>query len=72
MTLTFGPPGWPRSASTSTSTVTEVLPTRFVWVKKLTRSPTKTGAWKTTSRIATVTIRPGQVRWASTAPAWSM
>ena len=44
-----------RSASTSTRTVIEVRPTRAVSVKKLTMSPTKTGSWNSTSRIALVT-----------------
>ena len=61
-----------RAACTSTRTVSEVRPTRSVSVKKLTRSPTNTGWWNSTSRMATVTIRLGMWRWASTAPAWSM
>ena len=56
-----GPLGCPRSASTSTCTVTDDVPSLRVVVQKLTRSPTKTGAWKTTSRMATVTILPAHV-----------
>ena len=41
--------------SGSTRTVIEVRPMRAVSVKKLTRSPTKTGSWNSTSRIALVT-----------------
>jgi hypothetical protein len=71
VTLTLPTP-WARSASTVTRTEREVRPTRRVSVKKLTRSPTNTGAWNSTSRMATVTSRPETWRCASTAPAWSM
>src|SRR6266576_1241759 len=62
-----------RSDSTVTFTVIEVVPMRTVSVQKLTRSPTKTGSWKTILSIDTVTMkgcpggalqsrRPGRLR----------
>ena len=56
VTFTLSPcPPPHRSASTETRTVIDVRPTRTVSVKKLTMSPTKTGSWNSTSRIAFVT-----------------
>jgi len=61
-----------RSASTSTLTVTLFSPVRTVCVKKLTMSPTWTGALKSMRSIAAVTHRWAPCRRASTNAAWSM
>jgi hypothetical protein len=60
-----------RSAKTSTSTVTELLPTDTTSAWKLTMSPTPTGCLKTKELTATVTTREPARRIAGIAPATS-